>query len=131
MNHHADRESGAAASQAIMPHDVAPASTRPRRLRSSPAMRALVRETHLLADDLIMPLFVTHGRAVRHPIASMPASFSSVEEAVREASAVMAEGVRAVPSASSSRDPVGLENLPMTVSSSRQSALKQALPDRS
>ncbi len=133
MNHHADRESGAAASQAIMPHDVAPASTRPRRLRSSPAMRALVRETHLLADDLIMPLFVTHGRAVRHPIASMPSVFQlSVEEAVREASAAMAEGVRAVLlfGIPAQKDPVGLENFADDgIVQQAIGALKQALPD--
>lgn len=45
---------------------------RPRRLRRSPALRRLVRETRLSIDDLIMPLFVCLGSEVRQPIAAMP-----------------------------------------------------------
>lgn len=133
MNPNAIMESGATATPAMLPHDVAPVSTRPRRLRSSPAMRALVRETHLLADDLILPLFVVHGRAVRHPIASMPGVFQlSVDEAVREASAAAAEGVRAVLlfGIPAQKDPVGLENFaPDGIVQQTVGALKQALPD--
>ncbi len=40
-------------------------AARPRRLRISPQLRAMVRETQLAPDDLIYPLFVTHGRGVR------------------------------------------------------------------
>lgn len=47
-------------------------AARTRRLRRSPALRAMVRETQLSADDFIYPLFVTHGQGVRNPIASMP-----------------------------------------------------------
>ena len=47
-------------------------AARPRRLRRTPALRAMVRETQLSAADFIYPLFVTHGRGVRNPIASMP-----------------------------------------------------------
>lgn len=45
---------------------------RPRRLRRTPTMRALVRETQVSVSDLILPLFVTSGERVRRPIASMP-----------------------------------------------------------
>ena len=43
-----------------------------RRLRQNPALRELVRETQLSVRDLILPLFVRHGRNVRQPISSMP-----------------------------------------------------------
>jgi hypothetical protein len=38
-----------------------PQSIRPRRLRVTPAIRAMVRETELNAQDFIYPLFVRHG----------------------------------------------------------------------
>ncbi len=38
---------------------------RPRRLRESPLVRKMVRETVLRTDDLIYPLFAVHGRGVR------------------------------------------------------------------
>jgi porphobilinogen synthase len=47
-------------------------SYRMRRLRRTPALRRMMRETTLAPDDLIYPLFVTHGENVRNPIASMP-----------------------------------------------------------
>src|SRR5712692_164713 len=49
----------------------APGAARPRRLRSSPALRALVRETRLDPLQLIAPLFVINGRGQRHEIASL------------------------------------------------------------
>jgi porphobilinogen synthase len=45
---------------------------RPRRLRKSPAMRKLVRETSLSRDDFILPLFVVEGTGVRNEVKSMP-----------------------------------------------------------
>ncbi|MDQ3493383.1 MAG: porphobilinogen synthase [Chloroflexota bacterium] len=45
---------------------------RPRRLRRSPQLRALVRETRLSPAQLIAPLFVVSGEGRREPIASMP-----------------------------------------------------------
>ncbi len=45
---------------------------RGRRLRRSPALRALVRETRLSAEQLILPLFVVSGEGIRRPVASMP-----------------------------------------------------------
>ena len=48
-----------------------PRPARPRRLRSSPALRALVRETRLHPSQLIAPLFVVGGRGRREEIASL------------------------------------------------------------
>ena len=69
-------------------------STRLRRLRTSPAMRSLVRETHLQPGALIYPLFVCEGEGVRREIGSMPGVFNlSVDEAVKEAEAAAALGL--------------------------------------
>jgi porphobilinogen synthase len=71
--------------------------SRPRRLRRTPALRALVRETDVAARHLILPLFVREGRGVRRPIGSMPGQFQlSVDELVKEASVAFALGVPAV-----------------------------------
>lgn len=70
---------------------------RGRRLRQSPALRRLVAETRLAADQLVLPLFVRSGRKLRHPIGSMPGVFQlSPDELLREASAAHAVGVPAV-----------------------------------
>ena len=45
---------------------------RPRRLRQSPTIRAMVRETQLAPFDLIAPIFVEAGENVRKPISSLP-----------------------------------------------------------
>ncbi|NTV38539.1 MAG: porphobilinogen synthase [Demequinaceae bacterium] len=47
-------------------------SRRPRRLRTSAPMRALVRETRPQARQLVLPLFVKEGIAAPHAIASLP-----------------------------------------------------------
>src|SRR4051812_42496687 len=68
-----------------------------RRLRQSAAIRALVRETRLSADQFIYPLFVCGGEGQRRVVASMPGGFQlSVDEAVREAAAARADGVPGV-----------------------------------
>ncbi len=70
---------------------------RPRRLRQSPAMRQLVRETQLNVAQLVLPLFVRSGRKLRHPIAAMPGVFQlSPDELVREAAQAHEAGVPAV-----------------------------------
>ena len=85
---------------------------RPRRLRATSALRALVRETQLNARDLIYPLFVRHGVG-RSEIRSMPGIYQlSVEEAVQEAETAMKAGVHAVIlfGIPKEKDPIGLEN---------------------
>ncbi|MEO7038813.1 MAG: porphobilinogen synthase [Candidatus Elarobacter sp.] len=70
---------------------------RPRRLRSSAAMRALVRETRINRDGLVQPLFVVAGEGVVQPIGSMPGvSRYSVDTVVRECRELEAAGVRSV-----------------------------------
>jgi len=59
---------------------------RPRRLRENPIVRSLVRETDLSTQDLVYPLFVTHGKNVRKPVDSMPGIFQlSVDQLAKEA----------------------------------------------
>ena len=70
---------------------------RPRRLRRSERLRALVRETHLSPEGLVYPLFVVPGSGVRRPIASLPGCFHlSVDEAAREAREVESLGIAGV-----------------------------------
>jgi porphobilinogen synthase len=70
---------------------------RPRRLRKTETLRRMVRETTLRVDDLIMPLFVGHGRGVREEIAPMPGNFRlSVDELVKEVKEVAALGIPGV-----------------------------------
>ena len=70
---------------------------RMRRLRRTPALRGLVRETALAASHFILPLFVVEGSHVRRPVSSMPGVFQlSVDEAANEAAAARADGVPAV-----------------------------------
>src|SRR6266498_1303598 len=70
---------------------------RPRRLRRSPALRNLVRETHLSVQDFVLPLFVSEKVQQRRPIASMPGVFQlSVKEVADEARAAQDLGLQAV-----------------------------------
>ena len=71
--------------------------TRLRRLRATPALRGLVRETRLEAADLIYPMFVAHGLDRREPIAEMPGIDQlSIGHAVAEAGEAAALGIPAV-----------------------------------
>lgn len=70
---------------------------RPRRLRRTPAIRALVAETSLDAADLIAPLFVVDGGAAPQEVGSMPGVFRfNLADLAREAAALQALGVPAV-----------------------------------
>ena len=56
-----------------------------RRLRKNTNLRRMVRETTLSVDDLVCPLFVTHGDGVKKPISSMPGHFQlSIDDLVEE-----------------------------------------------
>ena len=70
---------------------------RPRRLRRSPALRNLVRETHLNLHNFVLPLFVSEKVQQRRPIASMPGVFQlPVKEIADEARAAEDLGLQAV-----------------------------------
>ncbi len=71
--------------------------TRLRRLRRTPALRGLVRETALSPDDLIQPLFVTAGTDLREPVEAMPGvSRFSIAALVEEAGEITEAGIPAV-----------------------------------
>ena len=70
---------------------------RGRRLRRTAALRRLVRETRLTAEQLVAPLFVVEGRGIRQPIASLPEHARlSPDLAAEEAATLEAMGVGAV-----------------------------------
>ncbi|MFD2046232.1 porphobilinogen synthase [Ornithinibacillus salinisoli] len=52
-----------------------PSFKRHRRLRSSDAMRAIVRENHLRTEDFIYPMFVIEGNNIKNEVPSMPGVF--------------------------------------------------------
>jgi porphobilinogen synthase len=106
---------------------------RPRRLRTTPALRLMVRETQLAPDDLIYPLFLVHGRDVRREISSMPGVYHlSIDQLAAEAKevaglnipAVILFGVPAV------KDAVGSENYsPDGIVQQGIRAIKEASPE--
>ncbi len=70
---------------------------RPRRLRRTPALRALVRESVLTPGDFIWPVFLTAGEDVVTPIPSMPGvNRLSVDRAVAAAVEAQALGIPAI-----------------------------------
>ncbi len=72
-------------------------ATRLRRLRATPSLRALVRETELNGGDFILPLFVMPGKKSRKPVASMAGVFNlTPDEAAAEAQRARETGVAGV-----------------------------------
>ena len=108
-------------------------SHRPRRLRLTPAIRNLTRETTLKPADFIYPLFVRHGDNQRLPIASMPGQAQlTVDLLAKEAREIQALGIQAallfgIPA---QKDACGSDNfaddgiIPRAIR-----AIKQAAPD--
>ena len=98
---------------------------RPRRLRTTPALRRMVAETAVRPSQLVLPLFVREGLAEPHPIASMPGvvqhSRSSLLKAAHEAATLGLGGVMlfGIPESkdaegSGAIDPAGVLNLAIT-----------------
>ena len=106
---------------------------RPRRIRISPALRRMVRETALSPSDFIYPLFVRHGQGERRPISSMPGQFQlSVDELAREAESVLELGIPAVLlfGIPAEKDWCGSDNFsPYGVVPEAIRALKEAAPE--
>jgi len=70
---------------------------RPRRLRRTPVLRRMIRETELSPGDFILPLFVCPGKGVRTEIQAMPGCHRlSVDETVAECEEVLSLGVPSV-----------------------------------
>lgn len=107
--------------------------TRMRRLRASPALRGLVRETQLRADRLVLPLFVSEAASTLEPIEAMPRlARLPVAAAVEEATEAAALGLGGVllfgvpagkdPEGTGAWDEEGVVQLAVA-------AIKQALPE--
>ncbi len=107
--------------------------TRLRRLRQTPVLRNLVRETILTRDDLIMPLFVCPGTGVKNPISSMPGNSQlSVDLLVEECRYLYGIGVQAIllfgiPEHKDEHGLVACEHNGIVQQAVR--AIKKALPD--
>jgi porphobilinogen synthase len=72
-------------------------SYRMRRLRRTPAIRDLVRETKLQLDDLVYPLFVIAGENIKNPISSMPGCYQlSIGNVLPEVREVVKLGIKAI-----------------------------------
>jgi porphobilinogen synthase len=70
---------------------------RNRRLRQSPAIRALIRENQLSVNDLMLPLFVCEGVHVKEPINAMPGCFRmSLDLLKEEVKTIWGLGIKAV-----------------------------------
>ncbi|MGH3543266.1 MAG: porphobilinogen synthase, partial [Mycobacterium sp.] len=96
-------------------------TTRPRRLRTTPAMRRLVAETTVAPHQLVLPVFVKEGATQPMPIASMPGVVQHTPDSLRKAAAeavaagvggIMVFGVPAYRDATGSGgvDPAGVLN---------------------
>ena len=107
--------------------------TRPRRLRRTPALRRMVRETALAPDNFIYPLFVCPGKGVRREVPSLPGQFHlSVDEVVREAEEVAKLGIPSVIlfGLPEKKDDVGSEAWhPEGVVQRALKAIKKAVPE--
>lgn len=70
---------------------------RHRRLRSSQAMRSLVRETELTVNDLLYPMFIIEGENVKNEVISMPGIFQiSIDLLADEIKEIKKLGIKAV-----------------------------------
>ena len=107
--------------------------TRNRRLRRTAPLRALVRETRLHADDLMLPIFVEEGVDEPVPIASMPGVSRIPEKRLpREIEAIARDGVRAVVlfGVSHTKDEIGADTMdPKGLMARMTRAAKDAAPE--
>lgn len=68
-----------------------------RRMRASPLLRDMVRETRVSQKDLVMPYFVVEGKNIRKEIPSLPGQFHlSIDELIKEADEIEALGIPAI-----------------------------------
>ncbi len=106
---------------------------RPRRLRRTEPLRAMVRETELSVKHLVYPMFVLPGKKVREEVSSMPGVFRlSVDQAVEEAKEVFDLGIPAIIlfGIPEKKDEIGSEAYAKKGIVQRAiSAIKKAVPD--
>lgn len=68
-----------------------------RRVRLNSVVRNLVEENNLRVQDLIYPLFITHGESVKNTIASMPDVYQlSIDNALKECAELQSLGINAI-----------------------------------
>lgn len=107
--------------------------TRPRRLRATPVLRKMVRETTLAPGDFIYPMFIVHGQRIRREIKSMPGICQlSVDQAVLEAQEAAELGIPAITlfGIPAVKDSVGSENFSDEgIVQQALRAIKKALPE--
>jgi porphobilinogen synthase len=95
---------------------------RPRRLRRTPALRAMVAETSLRPADLVLPMFIKEGLGEPQPVGSMPGVVQHTRDSLRKAAAEAAAAgvggmiVFGVPAAKDGRgsaadDPAGISQV--------------------
>lgn len=107
---------------------------RPRILRQSPAIRAMVQETNLSPNHLIAPLFVIEGEGVSEEIVSLPGYYRhTLDNAIKEAEGLYASGIKSVllfvKCESSLKDKKGTEALnPDGLMQQSIQAIKRACP---
>ena len=110
-------------------------ASRPRRLRRTEAVRALVRENHLSANDLIWPVFVCDGDNVEDPVPSMPGvmrrSIDRLVEAAKHAAALSIPAICLFPYTDPSLKTADCAEAwnPQNLSNRATRALKSAVPD--
>ncbi len=106
---------------------------RPRRLRRTPGIRDMVRETHLSVKDFIAPLFVKPGQGAKDPIPSMPGQYQySVDTLVTEVKELAGLGIPAVIlfGLPDSKDPLGSRSWADDgIVQQAVSAVKSAVPE--
>ena len=107
--------------------------SRPRRLRLTPALRRMVRETVLTPQDFIYPLFVRHGANVQNEIPSMPGQYQwSVDRLPEQAEEIARLGISSVIlfGIPAHKDPLGLENFaPDGIIQQAIQMIKAAVPE--
>jgi porphobilinogen synthase len=88
ISHQFQNEKSIAMSQGLYP------AVRLRRLRHSKVIRDLVRETHLNVKDLVMPIFLKHGKGIKNPISSMPTQYQiSLDQLEEEIKTTISLGI--------------------------------------
>ncbi len=110
-----------------------PITNRPRRLRQSPSLRSMVRETEINARDFVYPLFVRSGRGAPAEIRSMPGVYQwTVESLPKEIESIARLDIPSVIlfGIPAEKDPIGLDNFsPEGVVQRAIRAIKDAVPE--
>ena len=112
---------------------------RPRRLRRTPALRALVAETSLRPRELVLPVFIKEGISEPQPIGSMPGVVQHTRDSLRKAAAEAAEagvgglivfGIPAVKDGrgSAADDPAGISSSPWPTCAPRSATTASSWP---